>query len=170
MTSILGIDPGNVRSASVLLKNGVIADKCLLPNGEFLEWLKELRLREPGMRVVTEMIAPRGIGIGRETLDTCVQIGRIQAIFPEMDRVTRPAVKGCLLGKAAGNDAMIRKCLIGIYGEPGTSKRPGSTFGVVADMWAACAVATAANMGCRLYETMGEKRRKKKTKTMTVHS
>jgi len=167
-TAILGIDPGNTHSAAALIQDGRITAGVKLPNAEFLDWLKSKEMvyncfnRQP-FRVVCEMISPRGIGIGKETLDTCVMIGRIQALFPEMDRITRGAVKGCLIGKASGNDAQIRQCLIGIYGEPGTSKKPGGTYGIVADMWAALAVATAASRGCRLYETMGKITRKKKS-------
>jgi hypothetical protein len=45
--------------------------------------------------------------------------------------------------------------LIDIYGEVGTKKNPGGTFGMSGDKWAALAVATAAASGAKLYE-LGE--------------
>lgn len=148
MSAILGIDPGNTHSAAVIIESGSIVEKYYAPNREFLDLLPGAT---PDCRVVCEMIASYGMPVGREVFETCVFIGRLMAIFPAMERVTRIQVKTELCKSARAKDGNVRQALIDIYGPPGTKKAPGGTHGISGDQWAALAVATAAANGCKLY-------------------
>lgn len=156
--TILGIDPGNTFSAAAVLADGKLLSSCRLPNAEFLEWLQIKKIThesfnaEP-LRVACEMIAAMGMAVGREVFDTVRMIGRIEAIFPDLDLITRVTIKNEICGSSKARDANVRQALIDIYGPPGSKKAPGGTFGVSKDIWAALAVATAASRGCKLYET-----------------
>lgn len=148
MSAILGIDPGNTHSAAVLIFGGEVKIKTYQPNEAFLEIMSTI---PSGCRVVCEMIASYGMPVGREVFETCVFIGRLMAIFPAMERVTRIQVKTELCKSARAKDGNVRQALIDIYGPPGTKKAPGGTHGISGDQWAALAVATAAANGCKLY-------------------
>lgn len=148
---IVGIDPGNTHSAAVIVNDGVIVNHCYLPNAEFLEWCEIYRDCKD-IDVVVEMIASYGMPVGREVFETCVFIGRLQALFGEtMKRVTRIQVKSTICHSAKAKDSNIRQALIDIYGPVGTQKNPGGTFGLSGDKWAALAVATARKNNCQLY-------------------
>lgn len=147
-TAILGIDPGNTHSAGVVILSGRIFERFYEPNVKFLHLL---RFIPKDCRVVCEMIASYGMPVGREVFETCVLIGRIQSLFPDMDRVTRIQVKTEICKSARAKDANVRQALIDIYGPPGTKKAPGGTYGISGDQWAALAVAHAAAQGCKLY-------------------
>ena len=146
---ILGIDPGNTHTAGAFIRDGIIVGKFYETNQRALEILRGV---SPDCRVVCEMIASYGMAVGKTVFDTCVMIGRIQAIFPDMERVTRIQVKTELCKSARAKDGNVRQALIDIYGPPGTKKAPGGTYGISGDQWAALAVATAAANGCNLYQ------------------
>jgi hypothetical protein len=103
------------------------------------------------VEVVCEMIASYGMPVGKEVFETCVFIGRLAAICPAMKFITRVQVKTAICHSARANDANVRQALIDRYGPPGTAKKPGPTHGIVKDMWAALAVATAYSDGAKLY-------------------
>lgn len=145
--SIVGIDPGPVRSAWVSIINGhVQAEHGCEPNEDVLE-----RIADCGAEmlwpdtVVIEMIACYGMPVGREVFETCVWIGRfIGALTSEgvsVHRLTRGEVKMNLCGSMRAKDANIRQALIDRLGPPGTKKHPGGTYGLKGDEWAALAVA-----------------------------
>lgn len=162
---ILGIDPGNTFSAGVILDDGRIVDKQRLQNADFLRWLDDVKCGQitlrgyesKELRVAAEMVACYGMTAGATLFETCVFLGRCQAIFPEMALVTRVQVKTELCRSARAKDQNVRQALIDIYGPPGTRKNPGGTFGVSADIWSALAVATAYGRGCPLYESAASK-------------
>lgn len=173
MSCILGLDPGNTHSAAVMLENGRIVRMFRERNDEFLKSLQRIdaEFRNQGylsreLRVVCEMPAllGKGVGVFWQIFETCTMVGRIQAIFPDMDRITRSSVKIAVCGKSGTNDKHVRAAMIKLYGEPGTMGRPGGTYGVKKDMWAALAVCTAAAMGAKLYDTSLLKQRRKKSK------
>lgn len=151
--TITGIDPGNTHSAFVMIRNGIILEKGYLPNHEFLCSIPPpMNEDNTAGRIVCEMIASYGMPVGKTIFDTCVFIGRIiQHTHWLVDLVTRIQVKSTICHSAKAKDANVRQALIDIYGPPGTKKKPGGTYGISGDMWAALAVATAADRGCQLY-------------------
>lgn len=146
MAKILGIDPGNVQSALVLLDTETqeILYKAISPNQDCL---KTLGLEFFGDVAVIEQVAGMGMAVGETVFETAVWSGRFWQILEmsghRVERIKRMEIKHILCGSSRAKDANIRQRLIDIYGEQGTKKNPGKTYGMKADMWAALAVATA---------------------------
>lgn len=155
---ILAIDPGSELSALVeydteLQRPGHHAK---LPNEELLA---ELPVRSwiPGEIVVIEMMTPRGQPTSRQEMETLVWVGRfMQAARPaRVERLEREKVKRHLIGShhvkgGPTADSRIRAVLIdrfgGIGGKEaaiGRKASPGPLYGIVADEWAALALAVA---------------------------
>jgi len=142
--TILAIDPGPIQSAYVLfgehgiLNYGKIDNHDLRSNMKFVEF-------DTYDRVVIEMIASYGMAVGKEVFETCVWIGRfIEAslhTYISPDLIYRKDIKMHICGQTKAKDANIRQALIDRFGAPGTKKKPGHTFGISGDMWAALAVA-----------------------------
>lgn len=141
MSVVLGIDPGPVRSAWVLLdptyaivrhdieENTVLfADTCLVDS-----------------HLAIEMIASYGMPVGAEIFETCVWIGRFVERWERGDGtcsfVYRKDVKLHLCGTPRAKDSNIRQALIDKLGAPGTKAAKGPTYGIHKDEWAALAVA-----------------------------
>lgn len=152
MKTIIGIDPGNKETAFVILQNGNIASHYYLANGEALETLQAIDEMEDDIEIYCEMIASYGMPVGKSIFDTCLFIGQILEALPDTKLITRNVVKNCICHSSKAKDANIRQALIDIYGEQGTKKNPGGTFGISGDKWAALAVATAGARGAKLYE------------------
>lgn len=145
---VLGIDPGNTHTAFAMIDGGGIVSANYLENAEARQWLTNMS----GLTVVCEMIASYGMAVGKTVFETCVAIGRFQAIAPDMKFITRIQVKSAVCHSGKATDANIRQALIDRYGPPGNKKSPGPTYGISGDMWAALAVATAYSDGATLYE------------------
>ncbi len=150
MSTIVGIDPGNKETAVVVLYNNKIANHIYMANDDVMEYLRFYELRDA--EIYCEMIASYGMPVGKSIFDTCLFIGRIIELLPDVRLITRNVVKNAICHSSKAKDANIRQALIDIYGEVGTKKNPGGTFGISGDKWAALAVATAASRGAKLYE------------------
>jgi len=151
---IIGVDPGNKETALVVIRDGKILDHFYGANDEALEILKELDHChfKPCFEIYCEMIASYGMPVGKSIFDTCLFIGRIIEALPSVKLITRNVVKNAICNSSKAKDANIRQALIDIYGEVGTKKNQGGTFGMSGDKWAALAVATASQRGAKLYE------------------
>jgi hypothetical protein len=150
MKTIIGIDPGNKETAFVILHGNRILAHHYQPNEIALEILKDWINTDA--EIYCEMIASYGMPVGKSIFDTCLFIGRIIELLPDVKLITRNVVKNAICHSSKAKDANIRQALIDIYGEVGTKKNPGGTFGISGDKWAALAVATAASRGAKLYE------------------
>lgn len=145
MSAVLAIDPGNIKSAFVLLdKRGRILQKGILPNFEMLKKIKAVRgLRDSDKdHMAIEMIASMGMAVGKEVFETAYWIGRfVQAWCPsKYTRIYRLEVKLHLCGLARAKDKNIRQALLDKVGLQGTKNSPGPTYGISKDMWSALAV------------------------------
>jgi hypothetical protein len=144
------IDPGSARCGVVLYRPGStlaedrILESVVLPPGGALKRIQERRVRH----LVLEM--PRAIHCptSNELLEAVLWAGRMaEAYAPDFHLVYRPDVKrhmGVVTSgrRRTGNaDTQIRAALIRMYGEPGTKRDPGRTYGLAGDAWAALAVA-----------------------------
>lgn len=155
---ILAIDPGNERSAAVVLNDeSRPVEFWIEPNQEVLRRVKALSSIWPMRHVpnqpvhlqpvhlAIEMIASYGMPVGAEVFDTCVWIGRfVQAWSAPYTLVYRRDVKMFLCGNNAAKDSNIRQALIDRYGGKeraiGKKKAPGPLYGIHEDVWAALAV------------------------------
>lgn len=145
---IIGIDPGPVESAYVLIEKDnnqiKIKDKGKIKNHDLLlECRDQWNYLGDRVQVAVEMVASYGMPVGAEVFETCVFIGRIieALVSVKTTKVYRKDVKMHLCHSMRAKDGNIRQALIDKYGEPGTKKNPGILYGVSGDVWAALAVA-----------------------------
>jgi hypothetical protein len=156
MTAILAIDPGPLKSGWVILEDKQVTAAGVWDNERLVDLLGNAaeecdeHLLNAWDDVAIEMIASYGMPVGREVFQTCVWIGRyIQASdYPDVVLlVERMQVKLTLCGNTRAKDSNVRQALIDLLGPPGTKAKPGPTYGVHGDAWAALGVAvTAAGM------------------------
>lgn len=169
---ILAIDPGNEKSAFVLM------DWDLRPlwhgkvdNAQMLEEIiPKVEHKSKHFSLAIEMVASYGMPVGREVFETCFWAGMFwQAANVSKKRlIYRMDEKLCLCHDSRAKDANIRQALIDrfAYGVPnkgkGTKKDPGWFYGFSADVWQAYAVGvTCADMMEGRYkrsESQGAKR------------
>jgi hypothetical protein len=148
----LGIDPGNKETACVIIQGNRIIEHTYCANRDALNYIARFAFTLEPPEIYCEMIASYGMPVGKSIFDTCLFIGQIIKTNPTTKLVTRNVVKNCICHSSQAKDTNIRQALIDIYGKPGTKKKPGGTFGISGDKWAALAVATAAQRGVELYE------------------
>lgn len=149
--SVIAIDPGPEHSG-VVAWNGSVRLTGVIGNGMILEsmqqWINEFSVDI----VAVEQLCNQGRSVGQSTFDTAIWAGRFveKAVQCHCDfqLVTRRQIKAWHCNKSIGvNDAMIRAKLIEKYGEPGTKKKPGRTYGVTSHAWQALALATFLTEG-----------------------
>lgn len=143
---ILGIDPGNVMSAYVLLgedfeitafnkvENEILLDAI---HKNMFGWIDE---------VAIEMIGNFGMAVGKTVFDTCVFIGQLREAFsnadnPKVSYIYRKDEKMNLCNSMRAKDTNIRQALIDRFGIVGVKANKGYFYGFKADMWSAMAVA-----------------------------
>ena len=148
---ILAIDPGNMQSAYVLMRDYKPIEFEKIDNEEFMFVLKEFLYSGHIDKVVIEMVASYGLPVGKDVFETCVFIGRIvetcNHIGKPYDFVYRKDVKMNICHQMTKvNDATIRHALINRFAEhdfktgKGTKKNPDFFYGFGADVWSAYAV------------------------------
>lgn len=143
---ILAIDPGNTKSAYVVLNDDLsIREFAILPNDEILGVISAACFHGKINHVAIEMIASYGMAVGATVFDTCVWIGRfIEAAVMARDKmptyIYRKDEKINLCGTMKAKDGNIRQALIDRFGPVGVKKSPGWFYGVSKDVWAAIAV------------------------------
>ena len=154
---ILAIDPGNEKSAYVLMDDNLRPRKfekisCTYIQDIVIPTLVDLY---PDFTLAIEMVASYGMPVGREVFETCFWAGVFwQAANVSKKRlIYRMDEKLCLCHDSRAKDANIRQALIDrfAYGVPnkgkGTKKEPGWFYGFSADAWQAYAVGvTCADM------------------------
>lgn len=142
---VLAIDPGNIESGFVHWDGSKILHHGKFENDRILDIIKQ----EEYDVLLLEMIASYGMAVGKEVFETCVWIGRFQQAhnesrhpYPNCKLVFRREVKLHHCQSAKAKDSNIRQALIDKYGDKGTKKAPGVTYGLSADTWQAFALAT----------------------------
>ena len=135
-SEVFAIDPGPEVSGfySGPTRHGVMLNEDLLG----------VLPKMPGNVLAVEMLEPRGMPLGKESIETVLWTGRFVQEWRQWHKdwmpVSRMAVKLMLCGTTRAKDANVRQALIDIYGRPGTKKAPGGTYGVKSHVWAALAV------------------------------
>lgn len=145
--NLLAIDPGTTESGVVEFRDGVIANPAVWQNELLIE-----RLSDGGAddRLCIEMIASYGMPVGVEVFQTCVWIGEFKRQWKlstgqDVVFAFRRDIKLHLCGSPHAKDSNVRQALIDRFGKPGTKKKPGKTYGLSGDMWAALALAVYVN-------------------------
>lgn len=138
--SVLALDPGDQNTAFCVFDGAHILEFGILPNGDILDRMERWRDRYRP-HLACEMIASYGMAVGANVFETCVWIGRFMQAWGPCTRIKRGEVKMYLCQSMRAKDANIRQALIDRFGEPGTKKAPGGTYGISKDVWSALAVA-----------------------------
>lgn len=142
---ILGVDPGPKESAYVVYdtETARILSHDYLPNLDLRRRAFHKDYADLTWDVlVVEWIEGYGMSVGKETFDTCFWVGRFcEACQDEFHLIGRKAIKSHLCNSTNAKDRDIRAALIDRFGEPGTKKSPGPTYGIVGHEWSALAVA-----------------------------
>jgi hypothetical protein len=151
---IYALDPGPEQTAWLLYDDEthkpIEFAKC--DNADILNNFVSLAMENYRPRIVIEMVASYGKPVGKEVFETCVWIGRFAQAAKyilgcEPARLYRTEIKLHLCHATAKvNDGIIRQALIDRFGPGketaiGKKKTPGPLHGIVADVWAALAVA-----------------------------
>lgn len=156
---ILAIDPGNIESGVVLIRERdlkpLVAEK--ITNEELLDNLlmdryERLEEAEYISHVAIEMIASQGMAVGQSVFETCVWIGRfIQALEDNyyndsLKFIYRKDEKMNLCNSMRAKDSNIIQALIDRFAPntpnkgKGSKKEPGWFYGFKKDIWQAYAV------------------------------
>jgi len=148
---VYGLDPGNVRSALVVLdERGTVFSKRILDNEAMrLELLERLRpfSRSTGSVLVIEQVASYGMAVGETVFETVYWSGRFHECWcSRVERIKRLDVKLHLCHDSRAKDSNVRQALIDRFGPGkdkaiGLKKAPGPLYGFKKDLWAALAVA-----------------------------
>jgi hypothetical protein len=141
---ILAIDPGPKESAYVAYAsdNKLINRHGYLPNDELMKQaFDESSCTIYWDLVVIEWIEGYGLTVGRETFDTCRWVGRFEQAAGGCHLLGRKSIKSHLCSTTTAKDKDIRAALIDKFGEPGSKKNPGPTYGITGDEWSALSVA-----------------------------
>lgn len=141
---ILAIDPGNVKSAYVLLgKDLKPIEFDIVSNTDLVQRIDNLCGDVEHFAI--EMVASYGMAVGAEVFETVFWIGRfweaaLMSCCPYLQKVYRKDEKINLCGSMKAKDGNIRQALIDRFGPVGTKKNQGWFYGVSKDVWSAIAV------------------------------
>jgi hypothetical protein len=149
VSRLLAIDPGNVKSAYVIMDTSdySVMERDKVDNDDLLA---VCRAHWNYDEIAVEMIQSYGMTVGIEVFETCVTIGRIVEIAhasrKPLTRIKRQEVKLNLCHDSRAKDANITQALIDRFAPgarnmgKGTAKEPGWFYGFKADIWQAYAV------------------------------
>lgn len=145
---VLAIDPGTNTSGVVTYrKDGTISGACPdMLNADVLEFVQSLA--HEFVIAVETMENTYGRSIDMQTILTLEFIGEIKercrAHNGFMVRCPRSKVTHAICRSYKAKDKDVRAELISRFGEPGTKKNPGVTYGISSHAWSALAVAIYA--------------------------
>ena len=146
---VLGIDPGTTESASCLLdrRTDHIEHFCKVDNDVILNNIRVVNGQDETALFI-EMFACYGMAVGQDVYRSCVWIGQFYREWDRRwDKWGRPELvyrKDVVLhhcNSPRANDSNIRRAMLDRFGEQGTKKAPGPTYGISRDVWSAVAIA-----------------------------
>jgi len=158
--NIIGIDPGNEKSAYVLYANHEIREYGIYIN----EDMRSIVSTTYADLLAIEQCACYGMPVGATVFDTSLWAGRfIERYVVSQHKpyriIYRKDVKMLLCNSMRAKDGNIRQAIIDRY-EPtgggkipqiGTKAKPGPLYGISKDVWSALAIAITA------HETINQK-------------
>jgi len=145
----IGIDPGPDYVAwAMIIDDNYPVHRLMSGTGRIDECFLSGRSRiEDGKYIAVEVLECFGMPIGKSTIETAYTIGAILDRFRgEVLRITKNQTQLCLCRTTKAKDANMKRALKDIYGEPGTKKNPGGTYGFKNHTWDALAVAHTLKM------------------------
>lgn len=139
---VLAIDPGNTESGYIVWDGKEII--CFAKESNNI--LKNLLTNQSSYlsnydQCAIEMVASYGMPVGATVFETCVWIGRFYENAHDVSLVLRKDVKMHLCGQTRAKDSNIIQALKDRFGDKGTKKNPGLTYGLSKDVWQAFALA-----------------------------
>ena len=152
---VLGIDPGTTKSAYVHWDSETkkIYGHAIVSNDDLINQLIFLDSSKVDF-IAIEMMQSFGMAVGASTFETLVFIGRFEQLGllkgVETKRIPRGKIKMHHCNSMRAKDGNIAQALRDKYGEKGTKKNPGTTYGLASHMWQAFAVATYVTEGGEL--------------------
>ena len=169
--TLLAVDPGPEHSAWLFLDAST--GKILQFGKDSVADVRRI-VREAGrdgIPLAIEIVIPYGATLGRSTLTTCEEVGRLETLHGgRVARAERPDVVRHITGHLTRKgekkaDTRVREHLIwryvpgwDKYDKKGTLKTPEVLEGVSSDIWSALAVGCYA-MDCRRGELFGDVRK-----------
>ena len=141
---VLGIDPGPKQSAYIVWDGELeqIDKAQIIPNEALIDAIRKTGLWADVC--IIEQIKSYGMAVSDSIFDTVYWTGRFCEAWGNkgfFDRMPRMTVKMHLCHNSRAKDSNIRQALIDRFGEPGTKKNQGLTYGLKADLWAAFGIA-----------------------------
>lgn len=151
---VIGVDPGDKKSAFVMLqkrqdKEWVIKIKQIVPN-IILKNLVQSALQSSSVNekyIVIEKIVNYNQKVGASIFDTVEWVGRFKECWGNEPKCThvesmpRKTAVGHLCEFGHDGDKHVREALIKRFGNPGTKAKPGTLYGFSSHTWAALAIA-----------------------------
>lgn len=153
--NILAIDPGTTDSAYVICDRTTLKPINFekIDNNALLWNLPEMIIGQDVSHVAIEYMQSYGMGVGKETFETCYFIGRMterilsNTVINKIVPIYRNEEKIGTVGNMRANDAAIRHFLIDTFAEhdfkngKGTKASPDWFYGFKKDIWQAYAQA-----------------------------
>lgn len=147
MMLVMAIDPGNVQTAwTVMDHNNRIIKFAKEDNYIVLHRINTWR--EKLSYAICEMIAGYGQQVGKSIYHTCIWIGMFKKEFmkgkekpADFFLVYRKTVATFICESPMAKDGDVRQAMIDEYGDPGTKKHPGKTYGITKDIWQSLGIA-----------------------------
>lgn len=149
--SLVAIDPGTVESAVVVWDGKTILHAEILPNSKVLIEFCRNRGGPFNDHLAIEMVACYGMPVGKEVFETVLWIGKFVEAWDSRvaQNFTFPAqliyrrdIKHHHCGNMHAKDANVAQALRDKYGDKGTKRSPGVTYGLKSHLWQAFALAT----------------------------
>jgi hypothetical protein len=145
--NILAIDPGTTETAYVVLVDDEIAEFEKDENEEVRQRVAQLLDKKLVDHVVIEMVKSYGMRVGADIFETCVYIGELKRTAEDrgatVHRMGRKEVVLEVCRSPRASDGDVIQAMKDRWGEPGTKKTPGATYGIKDDIWQALGLATA---------------------------
>ena len=144
---IIAVDPGNERSALVVLNDRVITKSHLQNNDAILNHIKTMKADA----LAIEMVKSYGMPVGDSIFQTCLWTGRFYQAWADTHPtapiflIPRKTIVMHVCQSTNAKDANVRASIIDMLGAPGNVREPGPTFGLFKDLWSAAAVAITAH-------------------------
>lgn len=146
---IAAIDPGSEKSAIVIWDGSSVAHKAILENYELLCLCRDADAWHDASVFVCERVECYGMPVGKEVFETVYWSGRFMEAVHESGAdfhlIPRREVKLHLCQTMKAKDGNIAQVLRDRFGDKGTKKNPGVTFGMNSHLWQAFALAVTCH-------------------------
>lgn len=143
--NIISVDPGHQVTALVQWNGVEIIRSLFLQHEHVRDFLRT----QGGFAdvIAIETVSSYGMPVGKEVFETVRETGRYIQVCADNDfNVILPTRQQVVihLCRRMGGDSAVRAAIIERFGQPGTKKAPGITYGLKRDLWQAFGVGVYA--------------------------